>query len=237
MFGWRARIGYVAPVPCVNTTERNSVLPEGVAFIFATLDIRHLVPEEFERIFEHYLSYCERCAEMGSQFTIMSGSPVLEHQYTKALPLAQRIQESTGVPTVINTKAHINGLKAVGAKKVVVCSCMTKEIDEKRARILEEEGMEVVGTKSLGYTHNREFTSLPPYASYRLAMEAAREFPECDTINIPCPNWYVMNNVALIERDSGKTVVASLAGEVYTALSTLKVKGSIKGFGRLLEML
>ena len=68
-------------------------------------------------------------------------------------------------------------------------------------------------------------------------METAREFPECDTINIPCPNWYVMNNVALIERDSGKTVVSSLAGEVYTALSTLKVKGAIKGFGRLLEML
>lgn len=237
MFGWRARIGYVAPTPCVNTTERNSVLPDGVAIIYATLDIRHLVPEEFERIFELYLNYAERCVEMGSQFTILSGSPVLEHQYRKALPLAQRIQESTGVPTVINTTAHINGLKAVGAKKVAVCSCMAKEIDEKKARILEEEGMEVVGTKSLGYTHNREFTSLPPYASYRLAMDVAREFPECDTINIVCPNWYVMNNVELIERDSGKVVVSSLGGEVYTALSTLGIKGAVKGFGKLLAML
>jgi maleate cis-trans isomerase len=195
------------------------------------------VPEEFERIFEYYLNYCERCAEMGSQFTIMSGSPVLEHQYTKALPLAQRIQESTGVPTVINTTAHINGLRAVEAKKVAVCSCMAEHIDKKRASILEEEGFEVVGTKSLGYTHNREFTSLPPYASYRLAMDVAHEFPECDTINIVCPNWYVMNNVELIERDSGKTVVTSLSGEVYTALSTLKIKGPINGFGKLLAML
>jgi len=237
MFGWRARIGYVAPVPCANTTERNSVLPEGVAIIYATLDIRHLVPEEFERIFEYYLNYAERCVEMGSQFTILSGSAVLEHQYRRALPLAQRIQEATGVPTVVNTTAHINGLKAVGAKKVAVISPMTREIDEKRARILEEEGMEAVGIKDLGLTHNLEYTSLPPYASYRLAMEAAREFPECDTINIVCPNWYVMNNVELIERDSGKVVVASLAGEVYTALSTLGIKGPIQGFGKLLAML
>ena len=50
MFGWRARIGYVAPTPCVNTTERNSVLPDGVAIIYATLDIRHLVPEEFRAL-------------------------------------------------------------------------------------------------------------------------------------------------------------------------------------------
>jgi maleate isomerase len=165
---------------------------------------------------------------------IMSGSPVLEHQYRKALPLAQRIQEKTGVPTIMNTTAHINGLKAVGAKKVAVISPFVREIDEKRAKILEEEGMKVVGIKSLGYTHNLQFTSLPPYESYRLAMQAAREFPECDTINIVCPNWYVMNNVALIERDSGKTVVSSMAGEGYTALTALKIKGPIKGFGKLL---
>jgi len=237
MFGWRARIGYVAPVPCANTTERNSVLPEGVVLIYATLDIRHLVPEEFERIFEYYLNYAERCVEMGSQFTILSGSPVLEHQYRKALPLAQRIQETTGVPTNINTTTHINGLKAVGAKKVAVVSPFIRELDEKRAEILKGEGMEVVGIKSLGLTHNREYISLPPYASYQLAMEAAREFPECDTINIVCPNWYVMNNVELIERDSGKVVVSSFGGEVYTALSTLGIKGPIKGFGKLLTML
>ena len=237
MFGWRARIGYVAPVPCANTTERNSVLPEGVVFIFATLDIRHLVPEEFERIFNYYLNYAERCAEMGSEFTILSGSPVLEHQYRKALPLAERIQKETGIPTVINTTAHMNGLKAVGAKKVAVCSPFIRELDEKRARIIEEEGMEVVGIKDLGLTHNREYISLPHFASYRLAMETAREFPECDTINIVCPNWYVMNNVEKIEQDSGKAVVSSLGGEVYTALTTLGVKGPIKGFGKLLGMI
>ena len=49
-----------------------------------------------------------------------------------------------------------------------------------KSAVCEEEGMKVVGIKSLGYTHGLQFTSLPPYESYRLAMQAAREFPECD---------------------------------------------------------
>jgi maleate cis-trans isomerase len=68
-------------------------------------------------------------------------------------------------------------------------------------------------------------------------MEAVQEAPDGDTINIVCPNWHVMKNVELIERDSGKTVVSSVGGEVYAAMKALNLKGPIKGFGKLLEML
>lgn len=237
MFGWRGRIGLVVPVATVHTQERNQVLPEGVAIIFATLDIRTLKPGEFERLFDKYLPAAELCAEMGSQFTILSGSPVLEHQHSKALELAQRAQDATGVPTIATPTAHINGLKAVSAKKVIIVSPFVRELDEKKAQLLETEGMQVVGIKSLGFTHNREFQSLPPYEPYRAAMEAVREAPEADTINIVCPGWHVMNNIELIERDSGKTVVSAWGAELYTALSGMGIKSPIKGFGKLLQML
>ena len=237
MFGWRARIGVVVPCAQVATQERNQVLPEGVALIFTTLDIRSLVPDEFERIFDNYLPSAQICADMGAQFTLLSGTPVLEHQYSKALGLAQRLQETTGVPTIVSTTAQTEALKAVGAKKVVIVSPFVREIDERRAKILEAEGMEVVGINCLGLTHNREFTSLPPYASYRAAMEAVREAPECDTINIVCPVWHTMKNIELIEKDSGKIVVSQWGGELFASMRALNLKGPIKGYGKLLEML
>ena len=237
MFGWRARIGLVVPCAQVATMERNQVLPDGVALIFATLDIRTLGPDEFERIFENYLPAAQMCAEMGSQFTLLSGTPVLEHQFDKALELAERLKDVTGVPTMISTQAQIDALKAIGSKKVVVITPVAQELDSKRAEILESQGLKVVGTKSLGMTHNREWTSLPTYSSYRLAMEAAREFPECDTINIICPVWHVMKNIELIEKDSGKMVVSSFGGELFAAMRGLGLKSPIKGYGKLLEML
>lgn len=215
----------------------NQVLPEGVAWIYATLDLGTLGPDEFERIFDSYPRAAKTCAEIGAQFTLLTGSVVFEHQYEKGLKMAKRVQEVTGIPTVISPSAHINGLKKVGAKKVVIVSPLAQELNETRARILKDEGMEVLNMKALGLKHNREVQSLPPYASYRLAMEAIREAPEADTINIVCPGWAVMGTTELLERDSGKVVVSSLAGELFTALSALNLKGPIKGYGKLLEML
>ncbi len=237
MFGWRARLGHVTPCALIATQEVDQVLPEGVVRVYATLDIHTLGRDEFERLFDKYLPAAQAVAEMGAQFTILSGSAVFEHQYKKSLELAKHAQEVTGIPTIINTAAHINGLKKVGAKKVVVVSPLTQELNERRARILEDEGMEVVNIKSLGLKHNCEITNLPPDASYRLAMEAIREAPEADTINIVCPVWEVMATTELLERDSGKIVVSSCAGDIFTALSALNVKGSIRGYGKLLEML
>jgi maleate cis-trans isomerase len=237
MFGWRGRIGYVAPVALSTSQERDKVLPEGVVLVYYTLNIGILGPGEFERLFDKYLPAAKHIAEQAAQFTILSGSPVVEHQYEKSLELAKRVQEATGVPTIINTTAHINGLKKVSTKKVVIVSPLVKKIDENRARILESEGMDVVHIKNLGLKTNLEWGSLPPYASYRLAMEAIREAPEADTVNIVCPSWEVMSNIELIERDSGKTVVTSFASELFTALNALQIKGPIKGYGQLLEML
>ena len=108
---------------------------------------------------------------------------------------------------------------------------------EHRAEIFASAGFEIAGIKSLGIVSTREKTQLPEYASYRLAMEAVREFPGCDVININNPSWHVMPNIETIERDSGKIVVSGWGSEVFVALRTLKIKGPIKGFGKLLEML
>ena len=238
MFGWRARIGYACAGAQAATEDRAQALPEGVVFVYATQDVHTLGPSEFERVLEKFYTAAEYLAEVFKvQYIILSGSAVFDHQYNKSLELAKRAQEVTGIPTIINTTAHINALKTVGAKKVVVISPMRKECSEDRARILRAEGMEVVNMKELGLKTIGEFNCAPPYASYQLAMEAIRETPEADTINIICPAWSVLSTIELLERDSGKVVVFSTTAEIYEVCKALQIKGPINGYGKLLEML
>lgn len=237
MFGWRGRIGYVAPVALFSSQERDQALPEGVAMVYYTLDIGRVEASEFERIFDSYLPAARHVADQGAGFTILSGSPVLEHDFGKSLDLASRLEAETGIPTIPNTVAHINGLKEVGAKRVIIVSPFKRELDEKRAAVFESEGLEVVHIEGLGLSTNLEWSSLPPYESYRIAVEAARKAPAADAINIPCPSWPVMRNIALIERDTGLPVVTSFASELYTALRAMKIRGPVTGFGSLLEKL
>ncbi len=237
MFGWRARIGLVSPTPQLITRERNQVLPDGVDIIYATLDRAAISASEIERIFENYLPQAQRCAELGSQFTIIAGSAVIEYHYDRSVELLKRIQQATGVPTVLTTTANIEALRAVNARKVVIISPLEKIHDEHRAEIFSKQGFQVSGIKSLNLPHTRAFADLPTYAPYRLAVEAVREFPDCDTININCPTWHVMQNIEPIERDTGKTVVAGWASEVFVALRALNIHEPIRGFGKLLGSL
>jgi maleate cis-trans isomerase len=237
VFGWRGRIGYVAPVALFSSQERDQALPEGVVMVYYTLDIGQVADSEFERLFELYLPAAQHVADQDVQFMILSGSPVMEHRFAKTLDLAKRIEDIIGIPTIPNTVAHINGLKAVGATKVIIVSPFRRELDERRAKIFESEGLEVVHIEDLGLTKNLEWSRLAPYESYRLAVRAAREAPEADAINIPCPSWPVMRNIALIERDTGLPVVSSFASELYTALTAMRIRGPIEGFGQLLGKL
>lgn len=237
MFGWRGRIGYIAPVALFSSQERDQALPEGVVVVYYTLDIGKVTAEEFDRLFDRYLPAAQHVAEQDVKFLILSGSPVLEHRFPDTLELAAKIEDSIGIRTIPNTLAHINGLKAVGASKVAIVSPFRRELDERRAEIFESEGLSVVHIEGLGLSTNLEWSKLPPYESYRLALSAARKAPEADAINIPCPSWPVMRNIALIERDTGIPVVSSFASELYTALTAMGIKGPVTGFGQLLEKL
>jgi maleate cis-trans isomerase len=220
-----------------SSQERDQALPEGVVMVYYTLDIGSVTDDEFDRLFDKYLPAAHHVAEQAVQFLILSGSPVLERRFDDSCGLAARIEEAIGVPTIPNTLAHINGLKAVGATKVAIVSPFRRELDERRAEIFEREGLSVVHIEGLGLTSNLEWSMLPPYESYRLAVSAARKAPDADAINIPCPSWPVMGNIARIEKDTGLPVVSSFASELYTALRSMGIKGPVTGYGQLLEQL
>jgi len=216
----------------------NRILPEGVVWVYATLDIRSLVPEEFERIFSMWASGAEQVASRDADFIILSGTAVHYHiGYEKSEELGRRIEKSTGIPTMLNATAHINALRAFSANKIILVSPFEAERNEEEKKSLEKIGFDVINTKGAGLLYNNEFSKLPPYTSYRLAKEAFYETPGADAILIECPGWEVLANVDALERDLGKPVVSAIAADLWAPLTALNIKGPIRGYGKLLEML
>lgn len=238
MFGWRARIGYVNPGPLLCSQDMNRILPEGVVWVYATLDIRSLVREEFERVFSMWASGAEVVASRDVDFIILSGTAVHYHiGYEKSKELGRRIEKSTGIPTMLNATAHINALRAFSAKKIILVSPFEVERNEEEKKFLEKIGFDVINTKGAGCHYNNEISKLPPYTSYRLAKEAFREVPGADAILIECPGWEVLSNIDALEKDIGKPVVSAVAADLWAPLTVLNIKEPIRGYGKLLEML
>ncbi len=238
MFGWRARIGYIDPGVYLYSQECDQILPEGVVWAMVTLGVDRLVPEEFERAFDKYLAAGKMLASREVDFIICIGTPLqLNVGYEKSLEMARRIQETTGIPTILQLTALVNALNKLSAKKVVIVTPFEKEHNENHKRFLEEHGFDVLNAEGLGLKRNLDITKQPPYASYRLAMEAFRETPQADAVWIGCPAWPVLANIDVLEKDIGKPVLSNMTNGLYAALTALNIKSPIKGYGELLEML
>jgi len=238
MWGWRARIGYVVPGAFPYSQEMNRILPEGVVWVFATLHLRSLVHEDFETVFNMWASAAEAVASRYADFIILSGTAVHYHiGYDKSLELAKRVEKSTGIPTMLNATAHINALHQFSAKKIILVTPFEDERNEEQKRFLESVGFNVLNSRGLGIRRLGDIGKLPSYASYRLAREALCEAPEADAILIECPSWQVVSNIDLLEKELCKPVVATVPADLWAALIALHIKGPIRGYGRLLEML
>ncbi len=238
MFGWRGKIGYVCPQTYVFSREFDQLLPEGVAMVVATLGIEALVPKEFERLFNLYQPAAENLAKYEVGFIFCGGTPVITYNgYDKSKEMARRIEETTGIPTRLQLTNQIDALNKLSAKKIVVATPYQEERNKERKNLLEGVGFDVLSIKGTGKLTPMEIAKQPPYAAYRLAKEVFLEAPEADAIYISCPTWEVVADIAALERDLGKPVVASTTADVWAALTTMRIKGPIKGYGRLLEML
>ncbi|MBI3014218.1 MAG: hypothetical protein HYY65_03925, partial [Candidatus Tectomicrobia bacterium] len=56
MYGWRGRIGFINPTAVydVPALEFQRILPEGFLVLVRSLNIRNLLPEEFQKAWSAY---------------------------------------------------------------------------------------------------------------------------------------------------------------------------------------
>lgn len=239
MFGWRARIGYINPGVHIFSQEWDKVLPEGVAWAIVTLGaVDKVGPESFAGIGEKMFAAGKILATREVDIICIGGTPTQLHLgHDNARQLAARIQETTGVTTVLAVDGLVAALKILSAKSIVMATPYTDASNQEHAKFLEEQGIKVLAAKGLGVARSVEIGKQPPYASYRLARQAYREAPEAEAIWIGCPSWPTLANIDILENDTGRPVVTDVTFYVYQTLTTIGVKGPINGYGKLLEML
>lgn len=237
MIGWRARIGFIAAGVHLHSQEFDKPLPDGVVWAVVTLGVDRLVPEEFDQAMQKALWAGNVLATREVNYIIVGGAPAqLSVGYEKSLEMARQIEKNTGIPTKLQSTAAIDALNALQAKRIIISSPYEAENNERHKKFLENHGFKVVNVKGIGCPRNLDITKQPSDAAYRQAAQAFRETPNADAIWIPCVVWPVLTNIAPLEKDLGVPVVGDLTNCLFAALKGLKIHDSIKGFGKLLEM-
>ena len=239
MYGWRARIGHVAPSRGDTLVyEFYKMLPEGFMMLNTTGTVRQLVDSDFEAQLSRIEEAVQDLVENNCDSIIFSGSPLFTRlPFGADRELGKKLSDKFGVPVAAGLTAEVEALKAMNCKKLVVGTPYHDELNERLKRRLEEFGFEVLQIAGYGVRKNAELTDLPVHAAYKIAKRLYAKGRDADGIFIPCPRWPTITDVALLEKEIGKPVITSSLACIWYALKLVDIKEKVAGFGRLMESL
>jgi len=239
MYGWRARIGHVAPSRGDTLVyEFYKIFSEGFMILNTTGSVRQLVDGDFEKQLERIEEAVQDLVENQCDSIIFSGSPLFTRlPFGSDRQLGQKLSDKFGVPVAAGLTAEMEALKAMNCKKLVVGTPYPEELNERLKRHLEASGLEVLQIAGYGVRKNADLTDLPVHASYKIAKRLYAKAGDADGVFIACPRWPTLPDVELLEQEIKKPVVTSSLACIWYAMKLIDVKENVRGFGRLMASL
>jgi maleate isomerase len=239
MYGWRARVGHVAPSRGdVLVHEFHRMLPHEFMILNSTGTIRQLVDADFDEQLKRIEEATLDLADNHCDVVIVGGSPLFTRLgYGSDIEIGRQLSAKAGVPVTAGITGEMEALRLLGLKKVVVATPHEEVLNERMRRFLEASGFEVLLIEGYGIRKNSAISDLPVHAAYKIAKRLYQKAPEADGIFIPCPRWPTVDDVELLEREIGKPVVTSCQAYIWHALRLIHIREQIPGFGRLMATL
>jgi maleate cis-trans isomerase len=239
MYGWRAKIGHVAPSRGDTLVyEFYRMLPEGFMILNSTGTIRQLVDADFDRQLKRIEEATQDLVENKCDAIIIGGSPLFTKLgYGSDIEIGKALSDKFGVPISAGITGEVAALKSLGMKQVVVATPHEDSLNQRMKAFLEASGFTVLKINGYGVRKNADLTDMDVHAAYRIARKLYQEAPQADGVFVPCPRWPTIADVDLLEREIGKPVVTSCQAYIWHALGMANVKENIAGYGRLMSSL
>ena len=236
MYGWKGRVGSIAATPSdIFSYEFYKIVPPGLTIMQTTLSIHLMTAQELAAGFEATERTAMTLAKEGADVIILGAAPTLYDRGPGAdTELSERIAKTTGIPTVSNQTAMMDGLRAFGCKKILIASPFNEENNQKLKKYLDGSGFEVVGALGMGFTANADINRVSPEEAYRFIKKSGKAFRNAEGIIVPCANWPTSLVASQVEADLGIPVVTSNLAKIWGALRALEIREPIRNHGRLL---
>lgn len=241
---WRARIGWIHPRvnSDIEIYDFYQAAPKDVVLVVTHLDV---VDSARKAEVEASLGLLERAVErllMSKVDGIMlNGAPVhLHHGNAGHQNILQRLRAASTVPVSTSSQALADGLRALGAKRILVVSSWradTPHLSSNLRHHLESEGIEIAAVEGLGkQMQSFEKIQMTPATVYARVVEAAKSHGDVDAIYVQSGTLATVGILDQLEQAIGKPVVSSNGVNIWGSFQPLGIKVG-RGFGQLLASL
>jgi arylmalonate decarboxylase len=228
-------IGLVVPFATDKVPVEGPMMYPGVKFIPRGVGVRSLTPEGYSAAFDAILPAATELAKQGVDAIMVIGTSLTFYRgYEAHQELLAKLRAETGLPVSTMSEAIVDGLRAVGGKRIAVATAYADEVNNRLADFLRKAGFEVLALEGFGLFGFGEPGNKSEQDIIELSGKAIAGAKHADAVLISCGGLLTLGCAEPIEQRHGIPVVTSTQAAFWSALRLAGDGGQVPGRGRML---
>lgn len=232
----RAKLGFV--VLAMEQTVEDDVFrltPEGVGVHFSRIEMSNTANVATLKAMEPGIEGAARLILPDDRLDVVSytcncGTMVIGEE--RVLAALKRARPEAAASTVMT--GVVQGLRAVGARRIVVATPYLDEVNAHVLAFLKANGFEVLDFQGLNLATNQEIDCVEP--KFLREFAASLDRPDADALFICCGALRALDIVGALEEQIGKPAIVSNQAMMWDCLRRAGIGDAIAGYGRLLQI-
>jgi arylmalonate decarboxylase len=229
-------LGLIFPVTRPVPEEALAMYPSGIKFLNAALGLKTMTPEGYDAVIDRIGPAAEKLASQGANAVVLMGTSL---SFYKGAAFNERLTETlkkaTGLPATTMSTGVIEGLRTVGAKRVVAATAYDDEVNRRLQAILKESGFELLGVKGLGIEKVEDVDRVTQDGLLKFCVGVRETQSKANAILVSCGGLRTLEILAPLEQQGHIPAVSSTPHALRAGVRLLGLSGRAPGFGTLLS--
>ena len=209
---------------------------ESLRFVVTGLGLERMTPEGYDSVVGLIPQAAEKLAAAGADAIELTGTSLTFYQ---GEAFNQRLREAvtnaSGLPATTMSNGVIDGLKAVGARRVAVATAYNDEVNGRLHAFLIEHGLEPLVVTGLGIEAIADVDSVTQDDLLQFGTRVRESAPEADTLLVSCGGFRTLELIAPLEARTGVPVISSMPHGLWAGARLVGLSGAAPGYGTLLS--
>jgi arylmalonate decarboxylase len=229
------KIGLVVPFATDKVPLEGPMMYPDVTFIPRGVGVRALTPEGYDAAWDGILPAAKELAKLDIDAIMVIGTSLTFYRGYEAYQELMARLRKIGLPVSTMSTAIVDGLRAVGAKKVAVSTAYGDVVNERLRGFLVASGFEVPALEGFGLERFGAPGEKSEQDIIDLAGRVSAKAPGAEAMLISCGGLKTLKVGKTIEDKYGLPVVSSTPAAFWAAMRLVGESGALKGYGKLFE--
>jgi arylmalonate decarboxylase len=209
---------------------------ETLRFVVNGLGLDRMTPEGYDSVIGRIPRAAEALAAAGAEAIELTGTSLT---FYKGEAFNQQLREAvtkaSGLPATTMSNGVIDGLKAVGARRVAVATAYNDEVNDRLRAFLIEHGLEPVVVTGLGIEAMADVDKVTQDDLLEFGARVCESASEADSLLVSCGGFRTLELIAPLESRTGVPVISSMPHGLWAGARLVGLSGSAAGYGKLLS--